>query len=199
MRGERRDGVVQSSSVANPQAGMSGVTSTKPYVIAKRAGWEAYQQVKANRGTAGVDEETIAMFEQNLSKNLYKLWNRMSSGSYFPPPVKQVEIPKAKGGTRKLGIPTVSDRIAQTVVKQIIEPKLDPMFHADSYGYRPGRSAKQAIAVTRKRCWQFNWVVEFDIKGALDTASYYPRVTEKTRLLLHDFDSQALASSLSNQ
>jgi len=100
MRGERRDGVVQSSSVANPQAGMSGVTSTKPYVIAKRAVWKAYQQVKANRGAAGVDEETISMFEQNLSKNLYKLWNRMSSGSYFPPPVKQVEIPKAKGGTR---------------------------------------------------------------------------------------------------
>ena len=123
---------------------------------------------KANRGAAGIDEETIAMFEQNLSKNLYKLWNRMSSGSYFPPPVKQVEIPKAKGGTRKLGIPTVSDRIAQTVVKQIIEPKLDPMFHADSYGYRPGKSAKQAIAVTRKRCWQFDWVVEFDIKGAFD-------------------------------
>ena len=102
MRGERRDGVVQSSGVANPQAGMSSVTSTKPYVIAKRAVWEAYQQVKANRGAAGVDEETIAMFEQNLSKNLYKLWNRMSSGSYFPPPVKQVEIPKAKGGTRVL-------------------------------------------------------------------------------------------------
>jgi RNA-directed DNA polymerase len=92
----------------------------------------------------------------------------MSSGSYFPPPVKQVEIPKAKGGTRKLGVPTVSDRIAQTVVKQIIEPKLDPMFHTDSYGYRPGRSAKQAIAVTRKRCWQFDWVVEFDIQGAFD-------------------------------
>jgi group II intron reverse transcriptase/maturase len=147
---------------------MSNRTSAKPYVIAKRAVWEAFQQVKANRGAAGVDEETIAMLEQNLSKNLYKLWNRMSSGSYFPPPVKQVEIPKAKGGTRKLGIPTVSDRIAQTVVKQIIEPKLDPMFHADSYGYRPGRSAKQAIAVTRKRCWQFDWVVEFDIKGAFD-------------------------------
>ena len=108
------------------------------------------------------------MFDQNLSRNLYKLWNRMSSGSYFPPPVKQVEIPKAKGGTRKLGIPTVSDRIAQTVVKRAIEPILDPIFHPDSYGYRPGRSAKQAIAVTRKRCWQFDWVVEFDIKSAFD-------------------------------
>ena len=108
------------------------------------------------------------MFEQDLSKNLYKLWNRMSSGAYFPPPVKQVEIPKAKGGTRKLGIPTVSDRIAQTVVKRIIEPVLDPIFHPDSYGYRPGRSAKQAIAVTRKRCWQYDWVVEFDIKSAFD-------------------------------
>ena len=144
------------------------MTSTKPYVIAKRAVWEAYQQVKANRGAAGIDDETIVMFEQNLSRNLYKLWNRMSSGSYFPPPVKQVEIPKAKGGTRKLGIPTVSDRIAQTVVKRIIEPILDPIFHPDSYGYRPGRSAKQAIAVTRKRCWQYDWVVEFDIKAAFD-------------------------------
>ena len=130
MREERRDGVVQSGRAANPQAGMSGRTSTKSYVIAKRAVWEAYLQVKANRGAAGIDEETIAMFEQNLSRNLYKLWNRMTSGSYFPPPVKQVEIPKAKGGTRKLGIPTVSDRIAQTVVKQIIEPKLDPMFRS---------------------------------------------------------------------
>src|SRR3984885_5357900 len=168
MREERRDGVVQSSSVANLQAGMSGRISTKPFVIAKRAVWEAYQQVKANRGAAGIDDETIAMFEQNLSRNLYKLWNRMSSGSYFPPPVKQVEIPKAKGGTRKLGIPTVSDRIAQTVVKLLIEPTLEPIFHPDSYGYRPGRSAKQAIAVTRKRCWQYDWVVEFDIKAAFD-------------------------------
>jgi RNA-directed DNA polymerase len=147
---------------------MSEMTSTKPYRIAKRTVWEAYQLVKANRGAAGVDDETIAMFEQNLSGNLYKLWNRMSSGSYFPPPVKQVEIPKAKGGTRKLGIPTVSDRIAQTVVKLMIEPILDPIFHEDSYGYRPGKSAKQAIAVTRKRCWQYDWVVEFDIKAAFD-------------------------------
>ncbi|WP_198359310.1 group II intron reverse transcriptase/maturase [Burkholderia ubonensis] len=142
--------------------------STKPYEIAKRTVWEAYQLVRANRGAAGVDDETIAMFEQNLSRNLYKLWNRMSSGSYFPPPVKQVEIPKAKGGTRKLGVPTVSDRVAQTAVKLIIEPILDPLFHEDSYGYRPGKSAKQAIAVTRERCWRHDWVVEFDIKAAFD-------------------------------
>ena len=168
MGEERRDGVVQLREVANFEGRTSYGNSAKPYAIAKRAVWEAYQQVKANRGAAGIDEETLAMFEQNLPKNLYKLWNRMSSGSYFPPPVKQVEIPKARGGTRKLGIPTVSDRIAQTVVKQIIEPILDPMFHPDSYGYRPGRSAKQAIAVTRKRCWRFDWVVEFDIKAAFD-------------------------------
>lgn len=144
------------------------MTSTKPYCIEKRVVWEAYQLVKANRGAAGIDDETIAMFEQNLSKNLYKLWNRMSSGSYFPPPVRQVEIPKANGGTRKLGIPTVSDRVAQTVVKLLIEPTLDPIFHPDSYGYRPGKSAKQAVAVTRERCWRYDWAVEFDIKAAFD-------------------------------
>ncbi len=147
---------------------MSDVKSTKPYSIAKRTVWDAYQKVKANRGAAGIDDETITMFEQNLSKNLYKLWNRMSSGSYLPPPVKQVEIPKASGGTRKLGIPTVSDRIAQTAAKLVIEPILDPMFHPDSYGYRPGKSAKQAVAITKERCWQHDWVVEFDIKAAFD-------------------------------
>jgi group II intron reverse transcriptase/maturase len=147
---------------------MSDVTSTKPYSIAKRTVWDAYQKVKANRGAAGIDDETIAMYEQNLSKNLYKLWNRMSSGSYIPPPVKQVEIPKASGGTRKLGIPTVADRIAQTAAKLIIEPILDPMFHPDSYGYRPGKSAKQAVAITRERCWKHDWLVEFDIKAAFD-------------------------------
>lgn len=144
------------------------MTSAKPYSIAKRKVWEAYQQVKANRGAAGIDDETIEMFERNLAGNLYKLWNRMSSGSYFPPPVKQVEIPKATGGTRRLGVPTVADRVAQTVVKLVIEPILDPLFHSDSYGYRPGRSAKQAVAVTRARCWQYDWVVEFDIKAAFD-------------------------------
>jgi RNA-directed DNA polymerase len=164
---ERRGSVIRSTHVANP-VGDERMTSTKPYGIAKRAVWEAYQQVKANRGAAGIDEQSIEMFDQNLSRNLYKLWNRMSSGSYLPPPVKQVEIPKAKGGTRKLGIPTVSDRIAQTVVKRIIEPVLEPIFHVDSYGYRPGRSAKQAVAVTRERCWRYDWVVEFDIKAAFD-------------------------------
>src|SRR3569832_2407121 len=125
---------------------MSDMTSTKPFGIAKRAVWEAYLQVKANRGAAGIDEETIAIFEQNLPRNLYKLWNRMSSGSYLPPPVKQVEIPKAKGGTRKLGIPTVTDHIAQTVVKQAIDPVLELIFHPDSYGGRPGRAAGRAGA-----------------------------------------------------
>ena len=120
--------------------GMNGVASAKPYGIAKCTVWKAYQLVKANRGAAGIDDETIDDFEQDLSKNLYKLWNRMSSGSYHPPPVKQVQIPKASGGTRKLGVPTVADRVAQTVVKLLIEPKLDPIFHPDSYGYRPGRS-----------------------------------------------------------
>lgn len=147
---------------------MNGVSSVKPYSIAKSTVWEAYQQVKANRGSAGIDDETIVEFERNLSKNLYKLWNRMSSGSYFPPPVKQVEIPKASGGKRKLGVPTVSDRIAQTVVKLLIESKLDAIFNPDSYGYRPGRSAKQAVAITRERCWRYDWVVEFDIKAAFD-------------------------------
>jgi RNA-directed DNA polymerase len=147
---------------------MSDMTSAKPFSIAKRTVWEAYQQVKANRGAAGIDDESISMFEQDLSKNLYKLWNRMSSGSYLPPPVKQVEIPKKSGGFRKLGIPTVSDRIGQTAAKLIIEPILDPLFHPDSYGYRPGRSAKQAVAVTRERCWRYDWVVEFDIKAAFD-------------------------------
>lgn len=144
------------------------MASAKPYSIAKRTVWEAYQHVKAKRGAAGIDDETIADFEQNLSKNLYKLWNRMSSGSYFPPPVKQVEIPKASGGTRKLGVPTVADRVAQTAVKLIIEPSLDSIFHPDSYGYRPGRSAKQAVAITRERCWRYEWVVEFDIQAAFD-------------------------------
>jgi group II intron reverse transcriptase/maturase len=128
--------------------------------------------VKANRGAAGIDNESIEMFEADLKGNLYRIWNRMSSGSYFPPAVKRVEIPKKSGGTRVLGVPTVSDRIAQMVVKLMIEPQLDGLFHPDSYGYRPGKSAKQAIAVTRERCWRYDWVVEFDIKGAFDNLDH---------------------------
>jgi group II intron reverse transcriptase/maturase len=143
------------------------VTSTKSFGISKHVVLEAYRRVKANRGAAGIDNESIEMFEADLKGNLYRIWNRMS-GSYFPPAVKRVEIAKRKGGTRILGVPTVSDRVAQMVVKLYVEPQLDGLFHPDSYGYRPGKSAKQAIAITRQRCWKYNWVVEFDIKGAFD-------------------------------
>jgi len=146
--------------------------SAKPYDISKLVVWEAYKRIRTNRGAAGVDRMSINAFAKDLSKNLYKIWNRMSSGSYFPPPVLQVEIPKRNGGVRGLGIPTVSDRIAQMVVKIYMEPLLERVFHRDSYGYRPGKSAKQAVAVTRDRCWKFNWVVEFDIKGAFDNLDH---------------------------
>ena len=127
---------------------------TKPFVIPKKLVWEAFQRVKANGGSAGVDEESIEMFESKLKDNLYKLWNRMGSGSYFPPPVKAVPIPKKSGGTRILGVPTVADRVAQTVVKMILEPLLEPVFDRDSYGYLPGRSALDAVAVVRRRSWE---------------------------------------------
>ena len=117
----------------------------KPFKIPKREVWEAFKRVKANQGAAGVDGQSIAEFEANLSGNLYKLWNRLSSGSYFPPPVRRVDIPKANGGTRPLGIPTVADRIAQEVARRYLEPILEPVFHADSYGYRPGKSAIDAV------------------------------------------------------
>jgi group II intron reverse transcriptase/maturase len=137
----------------------------KPYVIPKQLVWEAYQRVKANRGAAGVDGESLAAFENDLKDNLYKVWNRMSSGSYFPPPVRLVEIEKAGGGTRPLGIPTVADRVAQTVVKMVLEPVVDPHFHPDSYGYRPGKSALDAVGVARKRCWDADWVIDLDIRS----------------------------------
>ena len=144
----------------------------KPFNIDKRMVYEAYKAVKSNRGAAGVDEQTIERFEADLSRNLYKIWNRMSSGSYFPPPVRAVSIPKKSGGERILGVPTVADRVAQTVVKQVIEPILDPIFLADSYGYRPNKSALDAIGVTRKRCWKYDWVLEFDIKGLFDNIDH---------------------------
>ena len=144
----------------------------KAYEIPKQLVWEAYQRVKTNGGAAGVDGQTLAAFEANLKNNLYKIWNRMSSGSYFPPPVKLVEVPKADGGTRPLGIPTVADRVAQTVAKMVLEPCLEPVFHQDSYGYRPGKSAKHAVGVTRKRCWKFDWVVDLDIKAFFDSLDH---------------------------
>jgi RNA-directed DNA polymerase len=134
--------------------------------------WEAYQRVKANGGAAGVDRQSISDFEVNLKDNLYKLWNRMASGSYFPPPVRRVDIPKSGGGTRPLGIPTVSDRIAQMVVKLALEPEMEPHFHPDSYGYRPGRAATDAVGVARRRCWHFDWVVDLDIRAFFDSMDH---------------------------
>jgi RNA-directed DNA polymerase len=146
--------------------------STKSFSISKKTVMEAYRRVKANKGAAGIDRVSLELFDRDLGRNLYKVWNRMSSGSYFPPPVRQVEIPKAKGGVRRLGVPTVADRVAQMVAKIHVEPLIEPHFHPDSYGYRPGKSAKQAVAVTRKRCWKYDWVVEFDIKGAFDNLDH---------------------------
>jgi len=148
------------------------MNTVKPFKISKMLVWQAYQSVRTNKGAAGVDDESITDFEQNLKDNLYKIWNRMSSGTYFPPAVKAVPIPKKSGGVRILGIPTVSDRIAQTVVKMVLEPILDPIFDEDSYGYRPNKSAHNAIAVTRQRCWKYNFVVEFDIKGLFDNIDH---------------------------
>jgi RNA-directed DNA polymerase len=145
---------------------------TKSYGISKKVVLEAYQKVKANKGVAGVDGQSLAAFEVKLKDNLYKIWNRMSSGSYYPPAVKGVEIPKKSGGKRLLGIPTVSDRVAQMVVKIYFEPKVEPYFHRDSYGYRPAKSALDAIAITRQRSWKYDWVLEFDIKGLFDNIDH---------------------------
>jgi len=145
------------------------VSEAKPYDIPKQLVWQAYKRVKANRGAAGVDGESLAMFEEDLAGNLYKIWNRMSSGSYFPPPVRLVEIPKDGGGTRPLGIPTVADRVAQTVVKMVLEPLVEPGFHGDSYAYRPGKSAIDAVGTARKRCWTADWVIDLDVKAFFDS------------------------------
>lgn len=145
---------------------------TKPYEIPKAWIWEAYQRVRANRGSAGVDQESIEQFERRLGDNLYVVWNRLCSGSYLPPPVKGVPIPKKAGGVRLLGVPTVADRVAQAVVKGVLEPILEPIFHRNSYGYRPGRSALDAVAMVRQRCWEYDWVIEFDIKGLFDNIDH---------------------------
>lgn len=148
------------------------MSKAKPFDIPKALVWEAYKRVKANKGAAGIDGQTIGEFEADLSKNLYRIWNRMSSGTYFPPPVRAVPIPKKTGGERMLGVPTVSDRIAQTVVTLVLEPLLEPVFHDDSYGYRRGKSAHDALAVTRKRCWERDWVLEYDIRGLFDNIDH---------------------------
>jgi RNA-directed DNA polymerase len=143
--------------------------TSKPFQIDKKRVHEAYKAVRSNRGAAGVDGQTLEEFDQDVKGNLYKIWNRMSSGSYFPPPVRAVSIPKKSGtGERTLGIPTVADRIAQMVVKQLIESDLEAIFLPDSFGYRPGKSALDAVGVTRERCWRHDWVLEFDIKGLFD-------------------------------
>lgn len=141
----------------------------KPYDIPKQLVWHAYKRVKANRGAAGVDGESLAAFEKDLAGNLYKIWNRMSSGAYFPLPVRLVEIPKDSGGTRPLGIPTVADRVAQTVVKMVLEPLVEPVFHEDSYAYRPGKSAIDAVGTARKRCWTADWVIDLDVRAFFDS------------------------------
>lgn len=150
------------------------MAEAKSFDITKREVWEAYKRVKANRGTAGADGVTMAEFEQDLGKNLYRIWNRMASGSYFPPPVKRVDIPKGDGSgrTRPLGIPTIADRIAQMVVRRRLEPLLEPVFHANSYGYRPGRSAHDALRAARTQCWRHDWVLDIDIKGFFDNIDW---------------------------
>jgi RNA-directed DNA polymerase len=146
----------------------------KPFDISKQLVWEAYERVKANKGAAGVDGQSIAGFEADLQNNLYKIWNRMSSGTYFPPAVLAVEIPKtgSGAGTRVLGVPTVADRVAQTVAALTLEPRTESIFHSDSYGYRPGRSALDAVAVCRTRCWQKAWVIDLDVAAFFDSVPW---------------------------
>ncbi len=152
--------------------GKSNLTE-KSFVISKQLVWEAYQRVKANQGAPGVDEVSVEAFESDLKNNLYKIWNRMSSGTYFPPPVRAVAIPKPHGGgSRMLGVPTVGDRVAQTVVALTLEPRTEQIFHPDSYGYRPGKSAHDALAVCRKRCWKKDWVLDIDIRAFFDSLDH---------------------------
>jgi RNA-directed DNA polymerase len=148
-------------------------SKAKSFSIDRWVVWEAWKQVRANQGAAGVDEESVAQFEGNLSGSLFVLWNRMSSGSYMPPPVKMVQIPKQDGrGVRTLGVPTVADRVAQTVVKMYLEPGVEQVFHQDSYGYRPGRSALDAVGVCRKRCWRNDWLIDLDLRSFFDSIDH---------------------------
>ncbi|OLE20113.1 MAG: group II intron reverse transcriptase/maturase [Catenulispora sp. 13_1_20CM_3_70_7] len=146
--------------------------SAKPFDISKQEVWDAWVKVRGNKGASGVDGVSIEAFEKDLKNNLYKVWNRMSSGTYFPPDVKAVAIPKPAGGTRILGVPTVGDRVAQTVVAAHLSERVESVFHPDSFGYRPGKSALDAVASCRARCWKFDWVVEFDIRKFFDTVPW---------------------------
>jgi RNA-directed DNA polymerase len=154
-----------------PEKGGIGI-NTKSFAVSKGLVWQAWQRVKAKGGSPGGDQVSLAQYAADEKRRLYKLWNRMASGSYFPSPVRRVEIPKGKGQNRPLGIPTVEDRIAQQVVKMVLEPRLEPHFHPDSYGYRPGRSAIDAVAKARRRCWTYDWVVDVDIQGFFDTLDH---------------------------
>jgi group II intron reverse transcriptase/maturase len=141
----------------------------KPFVISKQLVWEAWRRVKANKGAPGVDGQDLAHFEADLRDNLYKIWNRMSSGTWFPPPVRAVEIPKPHGsGVRVLGVPTIADRVAQTIVAMYLEGRADHRFHPDSYGYRPNKSAHQALAACRQRCFEYDWVIDLDVQAFFD-------------------------------
>lgn len=167
---------------------MSEPKSTdKPFEVSKQAVWEAYQKVKSNAGAAGVDGCSIEEFEIDLRNNLYKIWNRLSSGSYFPPAVRAVPIPKKSGGgSRILGVPTVADRIAQTVVARQLEPRMEKIFHPDSYGYRPRRGPLDAVAVCRERCWGSDWVLDLDIRSFFDSCPHdliVKAVEAKTRIV----------------
>jgi group II intron reverse transcriptase/maturase len=145
---------------------------TKSIPISRQMVWEAYQKVRSNKGSAGIDAIGMQEFDADRSRHLYKLWNRMASGSYFPPPVKEVGIAKKDGSIRKLGIPTISDRVGQMVVKMFVEPRLEAVFSPNSYGYRPKRNAHQALSKVRENCWKQNWVIDLDIKGFFDNIDH---------------------------
>ena len=168
----RSKGVASSSDARQPRKREERAEQAKSFCISKRVVWEAYKRVKANKGAFGVDSESIEGFEQDLKNNLYKIWNRLSSGAYFPPAVRAVGIPKKDGGERRLGIPTVADRVAQAVVKAYLEPLVEPVFHPDSYGYRPKKSAHDAVEAARQRCWRYDWVIDLDIRGLFDNLDH---------------------------
>lgn len=148
------------------------MSKSRQYDIPKKVVIEAYERVRANKGSAGIDGMDFNKFEEKLNNNLYKIWNRMSSGSYFPQPVMAVEIPKKSGGARRLGIPTITDRVAQMVARMYVERAVEPIFCDDSYGYRPNKSALDAVGMTRKRCWCYDYVIELDVKGLFDNIDH---------------------------